>query len=516
MKYFILLLIGMLSISSAIGQQNTFSRVLYQSSKDIEGYASIPSYDNGYLVVGSLDWEKGLFVKVNSEGVPEWNHILSATETPYISLTFNNVITTFDSSYLIIGNSYNLTLHKQMGACLKINRQGDTLWTRAIEGNNNLFLYSVCQTGDSGYVVTGNTHVWQNTSIDKLFVAKLSKNGALLWAKEYTSGNYYFGYSIKEINNSNLIVSGYSSGNDFSFLLKLTSEGNAVWAKQYHSDASYKRCAINDFLERNNGFTLLANIGSGSSLIFTDSTGNVSEYKGYSTMSSYEGNFKIHQTNDKGYVYVIGDRHGGGQLIKTDSAGNLSFSDMIFDGVIDVVETSGLEFFVTASGPIYGVKNKLDYLGEIGFIQVDSLGFAEECVYYQPIQFEHDTVICGAESFTAANEGSLTYISIIIDTMSILYRNGCVDIVGGVSENSSENMLKITPNPSSGIITVTLTVDESGTFIVYNNLGQQVIKQQLNRHQTNFDLSNQEAGIYFYKFIAGDKRVTTGKIIFSE
>ena len=232
--------------------------------------------------------------------------------------------------------------------------------------------------------------------------------------------------------------------------------------------------------------------------------------------ASYDKGLYVQQTNDNGYVYVSGDRYGGGQLIKTDSAGNLSFSDMIFDGVVDVVETSSLEFFITASGPLFAVKNKLDYPGEIGFIQVDSLGLGGECTYYQPIQSKYDTIICDAESFTAANEGSLNNISIVIDTMLIRYREGCVDIVGGVSENSSKNKLKIAPNPSAGIITVTLTVDESGTFIVYNSLGQQVLKQQLNRHQTDFDLSNQEAGIYFYKFIAGDKRVTTGKIIFSE
>ncbi len=517
MKKVILLIASFIIIANAFSQQNTFSKVLYQSKKDIEGFASIPSPDNGYLVVGSLDWKNGMAVKVDEQGTPVWNKVYSFKGVSGNSLKFNKVITTFDSSYIMVGEAYDVTAHKYNGIIFKINMQGDTLWVRTIIGDNNLKLYSVCQTSDSGYVVTGNTDVYQNTSIDKLFVAKLSRIGTLQWAKEYSSNHHYTGTSIKEADDQSLFVTGYSVGGDFSFLLKMSGQGNVVWAKQYHVDGDYMRCMINDFLQKENGFTLLVSMKQGPSLVFVDSTGNFLNCKNYLAIYGLEINPEIHPTNDGGYVFVSGDRHGGGNLIKTDSLGNLSFSDDIFDGVVDVVQTDSLAFFITASGPIYWVKRFEDYPGEIGFIQVDSLGYAgDECAFNASIQVENDSLISEPASFTSVNKGQLDNMSILVDSINILSRPGCVDMVGSVNENRCKNSIKISPNPTTGKITIILTDVESGNIIFYNGLGKQVLMQKLSQPQTDIDLSNREAGIYLYKFITKDNRTITGKIVLSQ
>lgn len=80
-----------------------------------------------------------------------------------------------------------------------------------------------------------------------------------------------------------------------------------------------------------------------------------------------------------------------------------------------------------------------------------------------------------------------------------------------VADFNSENLTIVSPNPSSGIFTVT-SEQEITAIEIYNVLGEKIFKSEMRDKKYEIDLSAQTKGIYFIKVITGDK-VSTQKII---
>jgi len=528
MKKEILLLTFFIFIVNAYSQQNTFSKVLVDSSRSFYEQTSILTPDNGHLVTGRTEWElnKGLAFKTDSNGDFLWAKTFISEQSPssWASFVFNAAINTIDSCYLLSGNFQSLTADKEEGLCVKITSDGDTVWSSSIVADHDLILNSICQTADSGYVVVGNVEWWESSrnEICKLFVAKLSPEGALQWSKTYSvDENYIIGYTVLQSDDGSLLISGNIEYYNKSFLLKLTETGTVVWAKEYgFNGTNYDYVDFQDVKTSGNGFIIYSFVKGFPALFQTDSAGNIVWEKTYTQnwpnglINSYKLKFCGMQNGD--YALITSSDFGGG-FLKTDSLGTFIFGYDVMMMTIDISETVDNELFITGLGPLLGVFNRReDENSEIGLIQLDSLGLGAECVYSETFETIFDTIDVVSVSLTVENAGSESNAGFIVGSITIPQRNGCVSITSGVAETKAKNPVKVYPNPSTGKISVTLTDNESGNFLVYNSLGQQVSGQKLNQPQTEIDLSNQKAGIYFYKFITQDERVITGKIVLSK
>lgn len=91
-------------------------------------------------------------------------------------------------------------------------------------------------------------------------------------------------------------------------------------------------------------------------------------------------------------------------------------------------------------------------------------------------------------------------------------------VISGVNDGiSSMQQVKVFPNPSNGkfkfeISNQQLTAEKIDLEI-YNTLGEKIISKSLSNKTTVLDLSSYPAGIYFYKVIEHNNKITTGKII---
>ncbi|MBX7095036.1 MAG: T9SS type A sorting domain-containing protein [Flavobacteriales bacterium] len=85
-----------------------------------------------------------------------------------------------------------------------------------------------------------------------------------------------------------------------------------------------------------------------------------------------------------------------------------------------------------------------------------------------------------------------------------------------VPETSLDNIFEMYPNPTNGIINITLTnlMEQSITVNVYNAFGQLVRSEKIayGKSNHNIDLSNEAKGIYFVELISGNKK-SSKKII---
>ena len=108
---------------------------------------------------------------------------------------------------------------------------GQSDWDRA---------YSVIQTSDGGYAFAGITE-YQTAGGYDVLVAKLNSSGVIQWAKVYGGIRDDIAYSLIQTADGGYAVSGTSwsfgagaSDADF-FLFKLSSGGSFQWAKAYHN-----------------------------------------------------------------------------------------------------------------------------------------------------------------------------------------------------------------------------------------------------------------------------------------
>ena len=527
MKKIILLLIVAVCFGNAYSQQNTFSKVLVDTSSYLYENASLPSFDGGHLIVGSLDnypFYKGLVAKVDANGDFVWAKAFrNSPSSPELSyFAFSSIITTQDSSCLLSGHFHNLQSEKDEGVCIKMTSEGDTLWTTTLVAEDNLVLNSVCQTSDSGYVVTGNVNWYESRgSIKKLFVAKLSREGILEWSKEYTiSGNRINGYKIIQTGDGNLIITGNIVGYyNKSFLLKMTATGAVLWAKEYGLDSVYENVDFQDMIETDSGFVIHSFVNGYAALIKTDTAGTVVWEKSYNIPSMppsvWAPGLKMNlcQLNNGGFAFVTFNSFDGG-IVKTDSSGNPAFFYHIILIPIDVYETNSKELFITGGGPLIGAKGIYPDPPEIGIIQVDSAGAGDECVWDQsPVSVYSDTLVVTPFNVTVADAGSSGNIGFDVYTVSIPQRNGCVDIISSTDENKIKNAIKVYPNPAAGMVTFESINDKTGRLLIFNTLGKNIINQKTENYKTTLDLSGYGAGIYYYQFIDKAGRSVGGKVV---
>jgi hypothetical protein len=194
---------------------------------DDEFYDVKQTSDSGFIACGyypRLGMGDDLYVvKTNVNGDTLWTRVLGSTNYDIA----RSVAQTSDGGYVFAGQM------DSTGIVIRLDAQGDTIWAIRLYDAGYVSLYSVAETADSGFVTTG---VLNTFSGNQVYIARVDKNGALLWEKNYGYAGADYGFSIKSLTGGSFVVGGYSwqTVNDYdSYLLKLDENGDTVWTKVY-------------------------------------------------------------------------------------------------------------------------------------------------------------------------------------------------------------------------------------------------------------------------------------------
>lgn len=95
---------------------------------------------------------------------------------------------TIDGGYILVGLTNSFGAGNSDVYLIKTNADGDTLWTRTFGGTSYDAGYSVQQTTDSGYILTGYTSSF-GAGWEDMYLIKTNSNGDTLWTKTF-GGNY--------------------------------------------------------------------------------------------------------------------------------------------------------------------------------------------------------------------------------------------------------------------------------------------------------------------------------------
>ncbi len=132
---------------------------------------------------------------------------------------------TFDGGYIFSGWTYSidgdvLGVHGGSdGWVVKLDSLGNIEWQKCLGGTVNDQLYSIKQTSDSGYIVTGRVSsidgdVIGNHGANDGWVVKLNNLGVIQWQKCLGGSDDDYVYSIQLTSNGGYILAGKTSSND--------------------------------------------------------------------------------------------------------------------------------------------------------------------------------------------------------------------------------------------------------------------------------------------------------------
>jgi hypothetical protein len=276
---------------------------------------------------GSMDiW----LIKTDSYGNELWNKTFGGADSDWGYM----VKETNDQGYIITGGTKSYGAGLEDAWLIKTDSNGNKQWSKTFGGLNYDYSYSVQQTTDGGYALTGFTESNSNGSRD-VWLIKTDADGDEIWNKTYGGIEYDFGYSVQQTIDSGYIIAGYTGSYGLGYsdiwLIKTDSYGNELWNKTFGGgDDDFAYCVQQT---SDDGFILIGrtwSYGAGLNdawLIKTDSNGNKQWSKTFGGVS-YDYGYSVQQTPDNCFIIAGGTQsfvngpNADVWLIKTDSNGN--------------------------------------------------------------------------------------------------------------------------------------------------------------------------------------------------
>jgi uncharacterized delta-60 repeat protein len=212
----------------------------------------------------------------------------------------------------------------------------DTLWTRTYGGNEDEMAYSIQQTADGGYIVAGYTTSFGAGGAD-FYVVKTNPLGDTLWTRTYGGDRGDYAYSVQQTTDGGYVVTGYTesfgAGYEDSYLVKTNSQGDTLWTGIYGGNSNDGARSVQETAD--GGYIMAGytqSFGAGGYdfyIVKTNSQGDTLWTRTYGGSGDDEAQ-SVQQTADGGYVMAGYTRSFGGgtptyanfYLVKTNSQGD--------------------------------------------------------------------------------------------------------------------------------------------------------------------------------------------------
>jgi len=304
-----------------------------------EGYSVRETSDGGFIIGGlTSSFGSGLgdfyLMRTDSLGDTLWSKTYGGTldEHGY------SVQETSDGGFILAGETESYGAGLADVYLVRTNSFGDTLWTKTYGGTDSDVGFSVQETSDGGYIITGWTWSFGAGSVD-VYLIRTNSSGDTLWTRTYGDSLDDFGTSVQQTSDGGYIITGWTTsfgaGLSDIHLLRTDSSGNILWTKIYGGINWDDGWFVQETFD--GGFVITGyteSFGSGSGdlyLIRTDSLGDTLWTRTYGGTDLDEG-YYIKQTSDggfiiTGYTYSIGAGLSDVYIIKTNGNGMVGIEE---------------------------------------------------------------------------------------------------------------------------------------------------------------------------------------------
>src|SRR3989339_870963 len=207
---------------------------------DIRSHYVVETHDRGFALTGHCccrHCNGDMFViRTDSAGTIIWTLRSDDSSGSGDFANANSIKQTPDGGFIIAGYTFPRASSHSLVYIIRIDANGDTMWSRTFGGTKNDWARDILVTSDSGYVVCGATESFGAGGSD-VYLLRLDKNGNLAWSKTFGTEANDGGYSICQTLDGGFVVTGYTNDYQDVYLVKTDTNGNAVWTKTIAGDS---------------------------------------------------------------------------------------------------------------------------------------------------------------------------------------------------------------------------------------------------------------------------------------
>jgi len=312
---------------------------------------AIKQLSDGSFIVAGYTWDfgtpsgtyyKSILIKLNPTGDTVWTKRFYSQGILAPDGLGCSVDTTDDGGFVLAGKFANGANGNDF-FIVKTNANGDSLWARKYGGSGSDIPRVVRKTTDGGFIIAGTTKSFgTNTAFGNIWLVKTNSTGDTTWTRVIGSTDAEECYSINETTDDGYILTG-RKGNDI-YVVKTDRDGFQQWEKTYpHAGPND---VGRDIIQTSDGGYALAGLRTathGYYLLFPqlmyvlkmDKNG-IKEWEkelGYDNSPNGSGGYCIRETSDKGLI-VAGFNQpdtaaGGSEDIR---AFIVKFSPLVYTG----------------------------------------------------------------------------------------------------------------------------------------------------------------------------------------
>ncbi len=442
-----------------------FESTLSEKNCYHEGVSSITLEDGSILVSSSVNCSG------NSSG---WMAYLTHfdkngdTLSSKKGMPFNGIMKLAQDGNLVFAGGNRAGFVYDTAKIFKTTLSGEMIWEMNLFPNLcKQTIHDILPTED-GFLVCGiYADGACNSSLFDSYIAKLGKEGNVIWEYKVTGPGNDQIHAVKKLNDGSIAAFGWTNSNinDADYLLmKLNEDGQLIWSKTYGDDGDNFGFGMD--ITQDNGF-VVNGYSETMNAMRLDADGKITWSVGLS--ESCGGRYyKVKSVSENKFVF-IGSVPGNGTscntaLIELDKEGNFVWKK-IYNGVMRDLQVLNSDSYLMTG---YSGYPSMTYLVRFDTVQ-------------SPIVEENTNILLNVKSIKDENNESI----------------------------------KVFPNPSKSNVTIEFNNPYQTTFHleVYNMDGKLVfVNDKVNSGKIELDNRNLSKGLYTFLLI-GNGSVKNGKFM---
>lgn len=508
---------------------------LYFASFSLNAQAPSIIWENS---IGGTTDDYGYFIETTSDG---GFIALGSTTSPNGDLTFNF-------------GSYDVLLSK-------LDNAGNLIWVKNLGGTDLEEGYSVHQTIDGGYFITGYTrstdvNIAINYGLKDIWVIKTNSLGTIQWEKTYGGSNDERAYYSSQTSDGGFIMSGYtqSADNDVTFnngnadvwIVKIDSSGTLQWQKSLGGTGSDFGYHISETPD--GGYIVTANTdsndgdvsgyhggGSDTWIVKINAIGTIQWQNCYGG-SLLEYSTAAYPTPDGGYIFSaytesndgdVSGNHGAYDcwVVKLNATGSIQWQKCLGGSGVD----ADYSFRNTLDGKYmmagYTYSNDGDvsgiHVGDADYwvVKMDTSaniewqkclgGNVDDQAFYITQGADSSFVVIGLSNSTdgdiSANGGTYDcWVVKLEPSMATAINKPAFPVLPATE-------IIVYPNPSKGEFNFK-NLPLNSHIEIYDISGKCILKVKVEHYSEKIDIADKAKGLYFYRVSDPDDIVKCGKI----
>jgi hypothetical protein len=218
-----------------------------------EGFSeAILTSDGGYIAVGNIRETQGnsvlepdvWVVKFNAAGDEQWQKTFGRSE--FWKDEGSDIIELPGGGYLIAGASQTVVgqLPHDDAYIIRIDAQGNEVWSKVFGGLGGEEAQRLKPMPDGNFVFIGSTSSFSTGGLDDwdFYLVKIDIDGNEIWTKTYGGSSWDRSGSVIIAGDGGFVMSGYTASPEFgaeepdAFLVKTDADGEIEWTQVYGFD----------------------------------------------------------------------------------------------------------------------------------------------------------------------------------------------------------------------------------------------------------------------------------------